>query len=305
MFKFINAEDRHIYDIYPKVEFNQKDDDYLKDDVDVLWLVKDLNNNEYHITPYTNLINNGKILESFVVCRKCVNTLKHLSLLNEILSKFNNDDDEKSYGFIKICQNCCIPYAGYPFDFKASGSFYKYLTNDEEEPNLPLLSDLKNFKKLVHWKYVYHVSEYEANCYGARHFQSWYETFATKWIEYRIALRGSVYLPYEVLSSLNESKVCSMAHAFIEGFRIARSFDAIRCQCVYELFKQWISDHKNELQQVDVNNKTPLAAFNTWYPTHDYQGNEVDYTKITAESIDGRIVEFGKIILAMKELMHD
>ena len=45
------------------------------------------------------------------------------------------------------------------------------------------------------------IIEEEGNCIGARYFQSWYETLASKWMEWRVIFRNDD-VQEQVLNSL-------------------------------------------------------------------------------------------------------
>ena len=186
-----------------------------------------------------------------------------------------------------------LPYWEFPFQDKRYG-IESYLRGDTwfegmtvNDVKLPLLSELKNFNIAKNWKHTeYHYLSRDS---GVRRYE--YETFADQWIFWRMGACGDSYLPYEVLHSLDNSCLCTMTHAFVEGFRCIRC-DAdveLRLRSLIDDAKQWIHDHPEELKTKDINNETPLEKFNHTYP-------EVD-------PVDGeRLFQDGRYIM-MRELL--
>ena len=297
---------------FPKTEFKPEKDDCTKDDVDVLYLVKDTDTNKYSITFEPS---NNKILESFVVSRRCVSTNEHLDILNKILSNFAENDEHKHYGFFTICQRCCVPYWFYPFgdnDSEARVNLRKYLANDDDwiltinddvHKELPPIESLKNFHKLLHWKHARYTCVI-GNFIVPMRAESDYETFALKWIEHRIIFENSNYIPDEVLHSLDNSNLCSMSHTFIDAIYSARAYNPLRIEAVCELFKSYIPNHLEDLKKNDINNRTAVQYFNAWYPIHDFRGEEIKWEDKTIEIYGGKKLPYGKWIESIKILFN-
>ena len=193
----------------------------------------------------------------------------NVATLNDELKKC---DANVATSFIRLCEQT-NPYHQYPF-YNGVGEYV--LGNYNETEYMPSLNELMDYKMLLHWKFVYFVSDDEAKEIGARYSRTWYQTFLSEWLIERVAYRGDVYVPYEVLHSLDNSIVSTVAHAFVDAFRTVYTLGDVpnsekvikgRLKYLMEVFKFYISDNKELLKKKDIAGETALEVFNRYYPT--------------------------------------
>lgn len=213
----------------------------------------------------------NKVLEMMVINKSYIPDPSSLPKLLTQRLNMHKTDKFAIREFILIVQHH-LPYSEYPFANFRYG-IEPYLRGDFRCAELPLLSDMPYFNVCKRWKHLeYHYLSRDTA--DKRYF---YETFVDKWIYFRIAAAGDTYLPYEVLHSLDDSGVCTMTHAFVEGFRCCRCDCDVggRLQFIAEQARLWIGDHLDELDTKDVNGETPLEFFNYYYPEFETDGTPI------------------------------